>query len=107
MDDAVVVTVHAVLLIVRVERIFFVAREIGLELVADVNAVGHVPVVIHSGVNFGSRAFTARIEDQAETEHTDDKNHGWEHSAALEADLLGLALLGQTRNFCRTTLCHG
>ena len=101
MDNAIVVTVNVVLGIRSTAAVFFVARHIGEERIAVIEAVGNMPVIVNGGRSVFARCRLARICDQAETNNDDDRHYGWENCAALKAHFLALALLSETGDlFC-------
>ena len=104
-DHAVVVAVDAGAGEVGVEEaavgiaLFGIAGDLD-PFAADVEAIGHVPVVSDLRVGrIGSRTALARVDDQSETEHDDQCNDHREQRAALEANFLTLALLREPGGF--------
>ena len=69
------------------------------ELSADVEPVDVVPVVVdRRRGSVRRRPGLAGVHDEPETEHDDERHDDGKEGAALESDLLSLALLGQARS---------
>ena len=98
-NDSVVVTVNAVLHIVRIDGFFLIANEVRKVLVATIKAVRHVPVIVNGWCFVATWGTLPGIGHEAEAHEEHNNNECRENSSTLEADLFPFALLSQSGDF--------